>query len=189
LNDKIGVVFAYFKHDSPESQQPSRIVSTFIKQLCWKKERIPQYLLDFYHLYDRNGRTPAFDECKYNFFRLVESFDQIFVVIDALDECKQDEQDEIQNREQIMNFIFDLTDGPHCAKVFVTSRRETDITDAFARHQTPTIQIEVKNVTEDINVYVNDHVENLVKEKKLRLGRLTLKEKIVEILVARAEGM
>jgi hypothetical protein len=32
-------------------------------------------------------------------------------------------------------------------------------------------------------------VENLVKEKKLRLGRLTLKEKIVEILVARAEGM
>jgi hypothetical protein len=76
-----------------------------------------------------------------------------------------------------------------CAKFFVTSRRETDITDAFARHRTPTIQIEAKNVAEDINAYVHDHVENLVKAKKLRLGKPTLKEKIVELLVARAEGM
>jgi ankyrin repeat domain-containing protein 50 len=122
LNNKVGVAFAYFKYDSAESQQPSQIVSTFIKQLCWKKQEIPQYLLDFYHAYDRDGRIPAFDKYKDNFFRLARSFDQIFIVIDALDECKQEEQDEILNREQIINFIFDLTDGlkdePPCTKVF-----------------------------------------------------------------------
>jgi ankyrin repeat domain-containing protein 50 len=189
LNDKVGVAFAYFKYDSSESQQPSRVVSTFIKQLCWKKEQIPQHLLDFYHTYDRDVRTPAFDKYKDNFFRLVKSFDQIFLVIDALDECNQDDQNGIQNREQIMDFIFHLADDMPCAKFFVTSRRETDITDAFACHQTPTIQIEAKNVAEDINAYANDHVENLVKTKKLRLGKPTLKGKIVELLVARAEGM
>ena len=47
----------------------------------------------------------------------------------------------------------------------------------------------LKNVAEDIKAYVNDHVENLVKAKKLRLGKPTLKGKIVELLVARAEGM
>jgi ankyrin repeat domain-containing protein 50 len=189
VDGKVGVVFAYFKYDSSESQQPSRVVSTFIKQLCWKKEQIPQHLLDFYHTYDRDVRIPAFDKYKDNFFRLVKSFDQIFLVIDALDECKQDEQNGIHNREQIMNFIFDLADDMPCVKFFVTSRRETDITDAFARHQTPTIQIEARNVAEDINAYVNDHVENLIRAKKLRLGKPSLKRKIVESLVARAEGM
>lgn len=193
LNDKVGVVFAYFKYDLLESQQPSQVVSTFIKQLCWKKQQIPQYLLDFYHAYDRDARIPAFDKYKDNFFRLAKSFDQVFIVIDALDECKQEEQDEILNREQVINFIFDLTDGLNdelpCAKVFLTSRRETDIIDAFARHKTPTIQIEVKNVTEDINAYVNDRVEDLVKAEKLKLKKSTLKEKIVKILVANAEGM
>jgi ankyrin repeat domain-containing protein 50 len=189
LDDKVGVAFAYFKDDSPESQEPSRVVSTFIKQLCWKKEQIPRHLLDFYHTYDRDVRIPAFDKYKDNFFRLAKSFDQTFIVIDALDECKQDEQNGIQNREQIMDFIFHLADDMPCAKFFVTSRRETDITDAFARHQTPTIRIEAKNVTGDINTYVNDRVENLLKAKKLRLGKATLKGKIVELLVAKAEGM
>lgn len=122
MNNNVGVAFAYFKYDSAESQQPSQIVSTFIKQLCWKKQQIPQFFLDFYHAYNRDGRIPAFDKYKDSFFRLVSSFDQVFIVIDALDECKQEEQNEILNRERIINFIFDLIDGlkdeSPCAKVF-----------------------------------------------------------------------
>ena len=91
-----------------------------------------------------------------------------------------------------MDFIFQLTepkDDSTRVKVFVTSRRDTDIADAFALHQTSTIQIEAKNVARDINTYVSDHVEDLVKTKQLKLRRLTLKKKIVEMLVANAEGM
>ena len=190
LNGKVGVAYVYFNY-SLESHQPSRVVSTFIKQLCWERE-IPQYLFDFYHAYDRDVRIPSFDKYKENFFRLVKSFDQTFIIIDALDECKQDEEQEILNRTQIMDFIFQLTDpkyNPTCVKVFVTSRRERDIADAFSLHQTSTIQIEVKNVAGDINAYVSDHVEDLVKTKQLKLRRLTLKKKIVEMLIANAEGM
>jgi len=189
LNDKVGVVFAYFKYNSLASQHPSQVVSTFIKQLCWKKEQIPQYLLDFYHTYDWDARIPAFDKYKDNFFRLAKSFGQIFVVLDALDECQQEEENGIFNREQIMNFIFDLTNGTPCTKLFLTSRRETDIRDALKRYQTPTIQIEGENVVEDINAYVSDHVEDLLKVKKLKLRKPALKEKIVKMLVANAEGM
>jgi ankyrin repeat domain-containing protein 50 len=189
LNDNVGVAFAYFKYNSLASQHPSQVVSTFIKQLCWKKEQIPQYLLDFYYTYDLNARIPAFDKYKDNLFRLANSFDQIFVVLDALDECQQEEENRISNREQIMDFIFDLTDRTPCTKIFLTSRREIDIKDALTRHQTPTIQIEVKSVAEDINAYVSDHVEDLLKVKKLKLGRPALKEKIVKMLVSNAEGM
>ena len=140
-------------------------------------------------MYDENARTPTFDVYKENLFHLMKSFDQVFVVLDALDECKQDEQDGNLSREQIMNFVLDLTDNLPCAKVFVTSRRETDIRDAFARHKSLTIEIEAKCVTEDIKAYVNDCVEYLVDTKKLRLRKLSLKRDIVERLVVGAEGM
>jgi len=74
-------------------------------------------------------------------------------------------------------------------RFFLTSRKETDIADAFTRYKTPTINIEVKNVTEDINAYVINHVENLVEAKMLKLRNPTLKGKIVKMLVDNAEGM
>src|SRR5437667_3275724 len=159
LNDKVGIAFAYIKYDSPDSQQPSRVVSTFIKQLCWKREEIPQHLLDFYHTYDRDARIPALDKYKDAVVRLAKSYTQIFLVIDALDECKQDEQGQVFNREQILDLIFDLADSIPCANIFVTSRRETDIARSFVCRKAPTIQIEARNVAEDINTFVKGRVE------------------------------
>jgi hypothetical protein len=184
FNDEVGIVFAYCKYDSPDPQHlPSQIVSAFIKQLCWEKEEIPQSLLDFYYTYDGNARTPAFDKYKENFLRLVESYDRIFLVIDALDECEQDP------RRKIIDFVCELANDLPCAKIFVTSRVETDIEEAFKRLQTPTIQVEASNVAEDINTFVNDRVGHLVKENELRLRDPTLAGKIVQTLVTRAEGM
>ncbi|KAI9860062.1 MAG: hypothetical protein M1813_006410, partial [Trichoglossum hirsutum] len=189
LNDKVGIAFAYIRHNSLESQQPSRIVSTFIKQLCWKKEQVPQYLLDFYDAYSRTDRTPPLDKYIDTLLCLAKSYTQIFLVIDALDECKQDEEDQIVNREQILGFVFNLADRISCAKVLVTSRIETDIAHAFACRKTPVIQIEARNVMEDITTYVNGRVGDLIKIGKLRLRSPSLKQKINETLITRAEGM
>jgi ankyrin repeat domain-containing protein 50 len=103
--------------------------------------------------------------------------------MDALDECKEDQ------REQIISFISDLTNDLPRAKVFVTSRRETDIVEAFARWKTPTIQIEPRNIAEDIDVFVRDRVEALVGLGTLRLENPALKGRIIETLITRAEGM
>jgi hypothetical protein len=183
LDDKVGIAFVYFKYDSPDLQQPSRIVSAFIKQLCWKKEQIPQHLLNFYRTYWRDDRTPAFDKYKDSFYVLAKTFKQIFLIVDALDECKHDQ------RERVISFISDLVDDLPRAKVFVTSRREVDIIEAFTRRETPLIQIEAHNVSEDINAFVNDRVEHLVGTNKLRLKDPALKERIIQTLVSRAEGM
>jgi archaellum biogenesis ATPase FlaH len=149
----------------------------FIKQLCWKKKQIPQHLLDFYHTYDQDARTPAFGKYKDSFFKLARSYDQIFLVIDALDECIQNQ------REQIIDFISDLTKDLSCAKVFVTSRSETDIVEAFTRQQ------EAKNVAEDIKAFAKGRVDDLVKLNKLKLKDSALKEIIAQTLVTQAEGM
>ena len=74
-------------------------------------------------------------------------------------------------------------------KVFVASRREHDIEEAFTRRQTPTIQIKAKNVRQDIDVFVSGRAEELVRAGKLRITDQSLISEIVQTLSSRAEGM
>jgi hypothetical protein len=146
LNVNIGIAFVYFTYDSPELQRPSSAISTFTKQLCWKKCTIPTHLLDFYHAYDRGARVPSFEKYTANFETLAESFDQIYAVVDALDECNED-----QGR-QILEVIVNLVKVLPSAKVFITSRREYGIEETFKKHHPPTIPIEARSVERDIQV-------------------------------------
>jgi hypothetical protein len=108
------------------------------------------------------------------------------VVIDALDECPEHE------RYHIIAFIAKIVTTLPCAKVFVTSRRESDIVRAFEDSKAPTIQIRAENVAADIGLYVHSEVKKLRKGchgKKLHLNSDTLEEKIILTLTEKAEGM
>ena len=78
------------------------------------------------------------------------------------------------------------------AKVFITSRKETDIAEAFEGEKTPIIYIEAENVTADIELFVSAEVKRLrqgYNGKRLYLGSDALEEKIIRTLTGKAEGM
>lgn len=184
LDRRVAIAFAYIKYDFPDSHQPLNIVSALIKQLCWKKDAIPDDLLAFFHNYDGNARIPTLDTVIARFIHLVETdFDHAFLVIDALDECEQN------YREQILDFVKQLTALVPTVKVFVTSRRETDIVEAFQLLGTPAIEIAAHNVEADINSFVADRVKYLLETKKLKIRNASLKEKIIKTLTTQADGM
>jgi hypothetical protein len=113
-------------------------------------------------------------------------FDQMFLIIDALDECP------IDRRHHIIGFLAKIVKSVPRAKVFVTSRKESDIAEAFKRDETPIIEIKAENVSEDISVYVHNEVKRLRKGdngKRLYIKSDVLEEKIIRILTERAEGM
>jgi ankyrin repeat domain-containing protein 50 len=108
------------------------------------------------------------------------------MVIDALDECPEHE------RYQVIGFITKIVETLPCAKVFVTSRRESDILHAFEGGNTPTIQIKAENIAADIGLYVHSEVKKLRKGyygKKLSLDSGTLGGKVIMTLKEKAEGM
>lgn len=120
------------------------------------------------------------------FISLATSFGEVFLVIDALDECPRDK------RHHIIGFFLKVIESIYCAKVFVTSRKESDISDVFEREETPIIKIEARNVTEDIRLYVNAEVKRLrdgYNGKRLYLESDVLEEKIIRMLAESAEGM
>ena len=123
------------------------------------------------------------------FLAIIHRFGRIFLVLDALDECTLDQ------RKDLCRFILSLanttTTGPSqgVVKLFVTSRKESDIERVFQRESIPTIEVEATKVNEDIEVYVNAQIHVRLENGSLKLRDITLKDKILSALTTKAGGM
>ena len=166
-NDKIGIVYAYLRYDSPETQDPSNLLRAFIKQLCFRKELDP-LLLGFFDEYFGDARIPLFENFESHLNRLAKPFTEIFIVPDA------------QQRKKIFKMILKLVNELPCAKVFVTSRKEADTTKKFSQLNEPTIEIEAKNNADDIEIYVRGQVGSLISGGDLQLQDDSLQEKTIQ---------
>lgn len=182
LHKDTGVCFAYYNYRIEALGDPCQIISALVKQLCRTRDTISADLLKFKH----DSLQPSFASLQDIFVSLAAQFDQIFVVIDALDECPKDK------RHQIIGFLTKVLRSIRRAKVFITSRKESDIAEAFQREETPVIEILAENVSEDINVYVCSEVKRLregYNGKRLYVQSDALEEKIIRTLTEKADGM
>ena len=184
LRKDTAICFAYYNYRDTQLANISRIIATLVKQLCQRKYDIPDDLLQIMH----DARSPSLIGSQECFLSLSESFSEVFVVLDALDECPE------QERPDILGFITGVvtTPGPCRIKVFATSRREMDITEAFVKNNVPTVQILAENVAADIETFARSRVEELQSGqpgKTLHITSVVLKETIIETLATKAEGM
>ena len=179
----VAIAYAYFKHDSRESQDPATIVRSLLQQMCYKLDKIPIHILDLYRNFNRNNLLPSVAELITVLQKLCDSYQQSFIIIDALDECDKDCQ------EEVLGFLTELTNTTSCTKIFVTSRREVDIEQHFRSTNTPIIPIEARDVGRDIVTFVHDRVERQFKGNWHRINSETLREKVITSLVEKAQGM
>ena len=182
MNDEIGIVYAYLRYDSPETQLPSNLLRAFIKQLCFRNELDPS-LLDFFKEYSRDARVPLYQKLESHFIQLAKRFTKFIILVDALDEAPEEQ------RKRIFKMISNLIDTLQCVQVFVTSRKEEDIINIFLQLKAPKIEIEAKNNAVDIEIYVRGKVETLISQGGLKLQDPSLHDKIVKELVGKADGM
>jgi hypothetical protein len=162
-----------------------QLLASFVKQLCRRRDCIPTNLLQI--------KDDAFPQSTIgtqdHLVSLVSSLPEVYLVFDALDECPE------QEREEVLGFITSILtlESTSCrVKVFATSRPETDISDAFEKHNVPTIKILAENVKSDIETYTRSQVEILRKGKNGKTLHITddsLKDNIVQSITAKADGM
>lgn len=184
LEDDAAICFAYYNYQDTQLANIWRIIAALIKQLCQKRNTIPSSLLQLMH----DARSPSLAGTQEIFISLIEDFSHVYVVFDALDECPERE------RRDILGFVTGIVTalGPCCVKVFATSRREMDIAKAFEDKNIPTIQIGAENVAADIKTFARGQVEKLragQNGKTLYISNDTIKERVIETLAAKADGM
>ncbi|KAF8465098.1 NACHT domain-containing protein, partial [Kalaharituber pfeilii] len=153
-NPSIGICFFFFNFQATDTQKPCHLFSLLLKQLCRTQKAIPQGLQAFYTKYYSNDKSPTLLELQHQFVAVSSFFEQVFLVIDAFDECNQDD------RKEILNGITRLLQN--CStklKLCVTSRPEKDIKHAFTSSGFSTIKIEATKVDQDISSFVQHQLQ------------------------------
>lgn len=179
LGERVGLAFVYYKNQNREAQKFKDIVSAIIKQLARKKEVLPNSLIDFHRQYSRQDESPSQAKLQAQLVEISQSFDQVYIVIDALDECS--------DQDLILPLLTALQDASK-VKICVTSRREKNIRKSFAKLACPTLEIEAKKVDQDIAVFVDAEIDRRSEEYEGTID-LALKAKIRTALVTKSNGM
>ncbi|KAF8247356.1 hypothetical protein K440DRAFT_551235, partial [Wilcoxina mikolae CBS 423.85] len=182
ISQGTGIAFTYCSYrDEASAKDPKKFLATFILQLARQRKHLFPSLVHLYDTHRRDARKPSFSTLRSVLFSLLEEFDTLFLLYDALDECEM--------RQELMKLLHDLvnTGNRCCIKLFVTSRKEPDIEQAF--RDTQKVEIAAVRVAQDIEVYVDYELQNRLQNGDLILQDSGMKAVILDTLCNRAGGM
>lgn len=200
LSPHIGVTFIYCNYK--ESRPSTAYIRLAIKQICRRMKRLPHQLQEAYKTHKKKDSQPSSGELKSIFLTIALQFNSMFLVLDALDECTLDQRAElcsffsdiiesrIDGASRTSNSSSsDLSTSRGIVKLFVTSRKEPDIERVFQQKSFPKIEIEAAKVNRDIAVYTEAQIESRLKDGRLSLKNMRLKNMILDALTTKAGGM
>ena len=182
LDPRVGIAFFFFSFQTEST--PIQILSILIKQLCRRTREIPKHILELYTRCTYDDLAPRLAELEHHFEKTIGCFDQVFLVVDAMDECKKD------HRKGLLSYIVRLFgSSPGKLKLFVTGRPETDIKEALRSETFKSIRIEATMVTADTASYVAHELENRHHPYYNVRMDFSLKKQVEHALVSQANGM
>ena len=180
----IGLGLAYFYCDYKDisTLDVMKILRSIAKQFAVQHEQCFEKLEAFSKVYHPGGKLLApvtLERLRLLLLEMTNCFEQALVIVDALDECRQD-------RSSIVEVLAGLNvAGETTIKTLFASRRETDI----ELHLSDYEQISIAANKVDLEIYVASEIEVRIRKKRLRLRDPGLKDVIMERLIGGAQGM
>lgn len=171
------IAYFYFDYRDPELHRPAYFVASLFRQLVARRKPFPQSLLDFYDRSKEDQAQNLLSELFEAFRVSCESHKRCFIVIDALDECKNQ-----RNRKE----IFRILNGLPIAKtqVFVTSRSHSHDVNRFFEDA---LRIDVEASEADIKHYCSRMITE--SENATELMDDSLRQQVVDSIASKANGM
>lgn len=149
-----------------------------IAQISQMTERFPFLVSDMYDRYKGRRSQPSTEELVELLVTISkQSFDRVYIFLDALDEC---------NEREILLPTLDQLIAHNIVSVFLSSRREQDIAESLSVLDPIVVSIEAQQVAADVEIYLSKRMKV---EPYLRILSNELKSEILNILVHGANGM
>lgn len=184
-SDKVAVVYFYFDFNDAEKQKPVNMIRSLVSQLPEQcSEAFDKLRQDFSSCND-GGRQPGVERLLEVFRDIVQGLDKTFVILDALDECPERQEQGLFNRiRQIYGF-----DTPK-VHMLLTSRSLTDIEDNLVplTKCENRMRIDSTIVDRDIFAYIDEQLRCDVRFKRWS-NMPQVQEEIRENLMKKADGM
>ncbi|CAD6591949.1 MAG: hypothetical protein ASARMPREDX12_005515 [Alectoria sarmentosa] len=151
VGQKVAIAFIYFDYRDSESQSLENVVASLLRQVTSQKSILPIPLVELYTKLREQNRKPQIQDLELTLLHVCQDFDQVFIPIDALDEC-----DEAMRRIHFLPFLATLQKTPRI-RLFVTSRPfPEDIWKALD----PVPQISVQASDADLRKYLRRRIED-----------------------------
>ncbi|GAB1739832.1 hypothetical protein NU219Hw_g4767t1 [Hortaea werneckii] len=176
---RFGLGAFYFTFSDKQKQSYEDLLRSLVEQLAWKQDSFAR----LQQAYDSPNRgRPGKDELEKILLLSLQTYDQVFLALDALDESPE----ENDTRQTMLEQLERLVQNASNVKLLATSREVHDIQESMGMLKAERINVADSKVDEDIRKYV---VSELSKDR--RLSRLSEKTTslIEDTLSAQADGM
>src|SRR5277367_5167984 len=175
--------YAYFFFDGKNGQKASQTVDSLIRSLIVQFAAsyggIPATLAKLYQSCHDGKSQPSVQSLQSVLLIILEAFDDVYIVLDALDECAQ--------RKDVLKWIKQMTSWRNSGlHLLVTSRPEEDIAKLLRLLDPDHINIKQDLVRRDIERYINSI---LYDEDSFGQWGDEMKANVKNTLLESAEGM
>ncbi|ERF68902.1 hypothetical protein EPUS_04554 [Endocarpon pusillum Z07020] len=176
-NPRIGIIFHYFSFTDHSTQNVSGLLRTLLQQLSSQLPDMPTALLQLYDSFKND--EPSISDLENAVRQVVTKFEDVYLVIDALDESHQGEQ-----RDAVLDTLSQIR-GWHLSglHLFIASRDEPDIRTELNPQIDEEICLERNEVDQDIADYVR---QKLRSDRRLQKFAPHFAE-IEDVLIERAD--
>jgi Cdc6-like AAA superfamily ATPase len=169
----------YFTFSDNQKQSYEDLLRSLVAQLGWKE---PGLSMLTQACEKPNASRPAVDELEKIALACVQPYDELFLLLDALDECPEGSE----VRQNVLAGLERVAQEAGNIKMFVTSREVTDVGDCMQTLGANFTSVAARSVNADIERYTTNQLS-----RDRRLSRLdaTTKNLIADTISQRADGM
>ena len=175
----VAIAYFYFDFNDTEKQRHEKLLRSLIEQLSLQSMKSMEALNALFARCQNGQQQPIPDALASTFQYILGNFQQTFIILDALDECKE--------REELLRLLENLigwrVENLH---VLVTSRRERDIEESLEHFITGQVCIQSAVVDADIHIHLCERLQN---DPKLKRWPLNVQKEIEKTLMDGAHGM
>ncbi|KAG8752573.1 hypothetical protein FRC14_006936 [Serendipita sp. 396] len=177
------MAYYYFDFRDHEKQTAGGCLRSLIHQLCEQSDKIPGVIEDLYSEF--KGGMPSLSQLTATLIGLLDDGSKYFIVIDALDECREEEEE--HERELFFEALQEIVSSASSRyAIFIASRPEIDIGQNLTGLNAINFNIQHNLINADIHSHVRACLEKEVRFKK---WPASVKTQIEERLTSGANGM
>lgn len=178
------LAYYYFDFNDPSKQKVSHLLSSIIAQLLSQNKGLPQRCRQLFEKANEGRQIPLLKDLKDTLGCLLKEFNDVFIVVDALDECPEKNEE----REELLSTVEELHSWSRRElHLLVTSRRLPDIEAVLDPIlTTPAISIQNEQIDVDIQLHIKCELAAISKKRKWSDD---LKTEVEDALVKGANGM
>jgi hypothetical protein len=148
-NPTISIVYIYCNFKLKDKQKINDLLMSLLKQLAQSQSYLPRSVQDLYDRHKERQTRPSLEETSRALHSVATMCSQVFIIVDALDECQPSEY----CRSRFLSEIFTLQ--KNCkVNIFATSRFILEITEKFKGHTL----LEICARDEDIQKYLEGRI-------------------------------